>query len=86
LRSTNSSLSLPERPTHTIFDIPPAIASTIPVWKRNDQGTTFRRRCNLQRPSTTARAFARRERIGQDIDIALVRLKYRSGGPIIAKY
>lgn len=33
-----------------------------------------------------AGAFTRRERIGQDVDIGLVRLNYRFGGPIIAKY
>lgn len=33
-----------------------------------------------------AGAFTRSERIGQDVDIGLVRVNYRWGGPVIAKY
>ncbi|MDE2379992.1 outer membrane beta-barrel protein [Bradyrhizobium sp.] len=32
------------------------------------------------------RLFDHRERIGQDVDIGLVRVNYRFGGPLIAKY
>lgn len=36
--------------------------------------------------TTPAGAFSATDRIGQDIDMGLVRLNYRFGGPIIAKY
>ena len=31
-------------------------------------------------------AFAGAGRIGQDVDIGLVRVNYRRGGPVVAKY
>ena len=36
--------------------------------------------------NTPAGAFSATDRIGQDIDMGLVRLNYRFGGPVIAKY
>lgn len=35
---------------------------------------------------TSAGAFVQTERIRQDVDMGLVRLNYRFGGPLIAKY
>jgi outer membrane immunogenic protein len=36
--------------------------------------------------NTPAGVFSATHRIGQDVDMGLVRLNYRFGGPVIAKY
>jgi outer membrane immunogenic protein len=36
--------------------------------------------------TAVAGGFSREDRIRQDVDIATVRLNYRWGGPVIAKY
>jgi outer membrane immunogenic protein len=41
---------------------------------------------NITLTSTANGAFSRTERIGQDVDMATVRVNYRWGGPSIAKY